>query len=43
MQRRGQQLSEEHLALYETMYHATSDERHQVLQENEMRLWRHSA
>ncbi|MCI0681933.1 MAG: hypothetical protein L0Y71_07500 [Gemmataceae bacterium] len=43
MQRRGQQLTDEHTALFQMLYEATADERREVLQENEMRLWRRSA
>jgi len=43
MQRRGQQLSDEHIALYQTMHETTADERREVLQESALRLWRRSA
>ena len=43
MQRRGQTLSEEHVALYQALHEATAADRREVLQENDMRLWRRSA
>lgn len=43
MQRRGQPLTDERVALYQSIYEATADERREVLQESEMRLWRQSA
>lgn len=43
MQRRGRRLTEEHVELFQALYDATADERREVLQENEMRLWRRSA
>jgi UDP-N-acetylglucosamine diphosphorylase/glucosamine-1-phosphate N-acetyltransferase len=43
MLRRGQQLTEEHVTLFQSLYEATADERREVLQENEMRSWRRTA
>lgn len=43
MQRRGQALTDDHVALYELIHTTTADERREVLQENNMRLWRRHA
>ncbi len=43
MQRRGQQLSNELIAVYEAIYEGTAEERRQILEGGEPRIWRQSA